>query len=290
MKGIVVDLSGKPIQGAEVVLGFEENQGKSNSFYWGSFKELVDGYMGLSFVQRMVTNDDGKFEFAMVDQQPIVAVIAPGFARNVRFPNPNETQALHQSELQLELQPESAILGVVKMNGNLVPNANLNLSRPDNWNLDFGQIKADEQGKFTIQNLEHGTYYLSVYQSSGSMSTSRLTKKIVLESGKALTNLVLDNPGGKGSLRGKADPFSMIHLTPTKLNGEIEIDYTNIGSVASPEGDYEIRGLHPGTYTCQIQPSTTSGGFISRGSSHEIVVHGDTVLDTTTNALFPVKP
>jgi hypothetical protein len=287
LKGSVVDSSGKPIQGANVVLGFEDNQSKSNRFYWGSFNELVDGHMGLNFVQRVVTKDDGRFEFAVVDQQPIVAVIAPGFARQVRFFDPTEGQTLHQSELKLELQPESAISGIVKLNGIPIPNADLQLSNSDNWNLDFGQIKADEEGRFSIQNLSSGTYHLSVYQSSGNLSTSRLTKKIALKPGEALINLVLDNPGGNSSLRGKADPFSMILLTPTKLEGEIEIDYTTIGSVASPEGDFELRGLHPGTYTCQTTPASSSRGFISRGASRVVVVQGDTVLKPIENAAIP---
>ncbi len=291
LKGIVVDSSRKPIQGAEIVFGFDENKGSSRSFYWGSFKELVDGFMGLNFVQRAVTKDDGRFEFAVVDQQPVVAVIAPGFARQLRFIDPSEVSNLQQSDLQLELQPESVISGVVKMNGKPVSNADLRLSTSDNWNLDFGQIKADEKGCFAIQNLSPGTYLLSVYQNSGHMSTSRLTKKIVLEArvygtSERPTNLVLDNPGGSSSLRGKATPFSMLLLTPAKLEGQIEIEYTNIGSVVSPEGDFEIRGLHPGTYTCHVTPATTSPGFISRGASREVVVQGDTVLDVTESAVF----
>lgn len=115
------------------------------------------------------------------------------------------------------------------------------------------------------------------------VTTSRLTKKIVLEPSEALTNLVLDNPGGNSSLLGMADPFSMIILTPTKLSGEIEIEYTTIGSVASPEGEFEIRGLHPGTYTCQITQASSSQGSISRGASREVVVHGETVLKPTEN-------
>lgn len=280
LKGIVVDPNGKPIAGAEVVLGFMENKNQSSSFYWGEFNRLVDGYMGLNFVQRVTTKDDGRFEFAMVDQQPVLAVIAPGFARQVRFLEPSDLP-LDQKDLKLELQSESSISGVVILNGKPLPNADLRLALQSNWNLDFGPFKADELGRFTIPNLASGLYSLSVYQTSGNVMTSRLTEIVKLETGEGLTNVSLGNPNGKSCLRGKAAPFSMILLTPTKLDGDMAIQVTNIGTVASPEGDFEIAGLHAGTYTCRITPVSSLSGYISYGSNQEVVVSGDTVFKAT---------
>ena len=283
LKGVVVDSSGKPIRDAEVVLGFNDQPNKSSSFDWDSFKAVVDGYMGLNFVQRLVTNDDGRFEFGIVDQQPIIAVIAPGFARHARFFDRTDVETLHQSELRLELEPERSISGLVKFDGVPVPNASLRLSSLD-WSKDFGSSKADAEGRFSIQNLSPGTYHLSVYQTSGNMATSRLTKKVVLKPSEILSHLVLDNPGGNGSLRGKIAPFAMILLTPTKLEGDVALEYTNIGTVASPEGDFEIRGLHLGSYTYQILPATSSRGMRSQRTSREVVVQGDTVLEAAEKA------
>lgn len=142
LKGIVIDSNGKPIQGAEVVLGFEKHQGNSNRFYWGSFNDLVDGYMGLNFVQRVLTKVNGRFEFAVVDQQAIVAVFVPGFARQVRFLNPTEAQTLNQSQLKPQLQHESAISGVVEKNGN--PTHRWSLLPSDHLEQQWKRKKIDD--------------------------------------------------------------------------------------------------------------------------------------------------
>ena len=281
LKGVVVDSNGKPISGAAVVFGSDGEKRQANGFYWSAFKSMVDGYMRFTFVQRLATKDDGRFEFGPVKQHPVIAVMAPGFARQVRFFDTSEAENLLQSELRIELEPESVLAGTVKMNGVPVANASLRLSNIDNWDLDFGEFKADAEGRFSIRELPAGNYHLSVYQTLG-VSASRLTKKIVLHKNQQITDLVLDNPGGNSSLSGKADPFAYVYLTPKVLDGLAEIEYTTIGTFASPEGEFEIRGLHPGTYLCVFARSPASyGGFLTPPT--EIIVNGNTVLKASAN-------
>lgn len=246
--------------------------------------------MGLNFVQRLITKDDGRFEFGIIDQQPVFAVMAPGFARQIRFFDAAEIATLHQSELKIELIPESSISGLVKLNGAPVPNAELRLADTSNWELDFEQIKADANGHFTIHQLSAGTYHLSVYQSSGQVSTSRLTKKIVLQANEAMKNVELDSPGGSSLLRGKVNPFAMVVLTPTKLDGDIAIDYSTIGGVASPEGNFVICGLHPGKYNVQIISASSMRGYHAWGTHANVVVNGETDLAIDESVAFPFRP
>jgi hypothetical protein len=99
-----------------------------------------------------------------------------------------------------------------------------------------------------------------------------------------ISNLVLDNAGGNSSLRGKTTPFAFVQLTPKVLDGQADIEYTTIGTFASPEGEFEIRGLHPGTYICVVGWSSASyGGVLAAPINREIVVNGDTVLEQTQN-------
>lgn len=283
LKGVVVDPHGKPITGAAVVLGFDDQKRQTNRFYWDAFKTMVDGYMGFNFVQRQTTNDDGRFEFGMVDQHAVIAVRAPGFARHLRFFDASEVETLNQSELRIELELESVLAGTVKMNGAPVANASLRLTNIDNWDLDFGMIEADAEGRFSIGELPSGNYLLSVYQTLG-VSVSRLTKKIVLGKNQQVTNLVLDNPGGNSSLSGTTNPFAIVQLTPKVLEGQSEIEYTNIGTFSSPEGEFAILGLHPGTYTCVVGwSSAINGNILAAPINREIVVNGDTVLKLTEN-------
>jgi hypothetical protein len=283
IKGIVVDSSGKPVAGAEIVFGFSEQKNQSRGFYWGSFQSIVDGYMGLNFVQRLTTKDDGRFELGVVDQHPVIAIMATGFARQFRSFDASGVESLHQSELQIMLEPECVLEGFVKMNGVPATNASLRLSNIDNWDLDFGAIEANAEGRFSIRQLPAGNYHLSVYQDSGYASTARLTKKIVLHNNEQMRDVVLDSPGGSSSLRGEADPFAFVILTPKKLEGEVEIEYTSIGTVASPEGEFEIRGLHPGTYSFSARRPTSGYRGFSTPIDREVVVNGGSVLKASKN-------
>jgi hypothetical protein len=243
----------------------------------------VDGYMGLNFVQRATTKDDGRFEFGLVDRPAVVAVMAKGFARRVRLFDATEVQTIHESELKIALEPESALAGSVKMNDVSMSNISLRLSNAANWDLDFGVIEVDAAGHFSIGELPSGNYQLSVYQALGSMTAARLSRKITLRKNEQITDWVLDNPGGSSSLRGSTEPFSHVFLTPKELDGQVGIEYSSMGTIASPEGEFEIRGLHPGTYNCGVNPSASYRRFSPQSSYREIVVNGDTVLKAREN-------
>ncbi len=284
LKGMVVDSNGKPIAGAEVVLGFDEPGRQSKGFYWDAFKTIVDGYMGLNYVQRQTTDDDGRFEFGLVDQHAVVAVMKPGFTRQVRFYGASDLEALSQSDLRMALEPESVLAGFVKMNGIPIAKANLQLSNTQNWELNFGAIETDKEGRFAVHELPSGTYRLCWYEHIGPMSAARLCRNIVLQENEHKSDLVLDNPGGNSSLRGKADPFAFVSLVPTTLDGELEIEYSHMGTFSDPEGEFEIRGLHPGSYRCSIGRTVSSlQGFSVPANSQEILVRGESVLNPSKN-------
>lgn len=277
LRGRVVDAAGKPIRGAEVVVGVQDSKHNANRFYWGAFKKLVDGYMGLKTVQRATTGDDGHFVFSQGEQQGILAVMAPGYAR--RFvPVAERGELMRGDRLQIVLGPEAGVTGEVRLGGEPEPGASLRLSRVGMWELDFGELGADENGRFKIGELAPDNYVLSVYQQSGNMSSVRLSMEITLNPGRML-DVVLDDPGGDCSLTGSASPFSLITLTPKALNQEGTTYCRQIGTTATAEGHYRLSGLHPGKYEIFARNPSVRTGFHHQSNKSEIDVRGATVHD-----------
>lgn len=276
--GDIVDAQGRPIAGAEVVVGIQKSKHSANRFHWGAFDKIVDGHMGLEAVQRMTTRADGQFVFSQGEHPAQVAVIAPGYVR--RFVNVSQREKMMKDgRLRIELEKESVLRGTVLLKGKPETNAKLWLAQMSQPELDFGELRANENGEFEIRNLLPGEYQLSVYQYSGSKGTVRLSRRFDLEPAKT-TTMKMDNPGGKCTLSGRAQPFGLITLSVVKLK-DGEAEYSNIGTTVSADGYYRIEGLHEGQYTIEAKNPSALNTFGSSPSRRKVDVDGFTMLDLT---------
>ena len=283
IEGIVVNQDGDPIEGAKVVAGVRRKQ--DNNFYWGAFDELVDGHHNLTFVQRLTTGANGKFSFAVGDDRPLIALIAPGYARKL-LTRDEVFKATKAGQLRIKLDPECAIRGKILLNDKPEPEAHYRVTKAESWSLDFGwDLKADQEGCFELSSLEAGTYKVSVYTNTRSVSTSRLSYDVQLVPGET-QDLVLDSPGGSSCLKGKTSPFSIVTATVKNLDGGENSAYTTVGAIASPEGEYEIQNLHPGTYTVSVHSVGRHYGNISAPSSKQVKVTGETVFDAESQVFY----
>lgn len=278
-QGMIVDSNDNPISGVEIVAG-AARESSEDRFYRGDFDKYVDGNMGWEFVQRVTTAEDGKFLLCLGDLPYSLAVKAHGksqeFFRPTDLPKPDS-----EGLVKISLVDECCLRVMVKKNGKPEPNAGLYLSRKDSWDLDFGEIKANEEGRCEIGGLQPGTYLVSVYHRSGRTRTSRLSRWVTLAASETI-DVEMEKPDGQFSLSGKADPFVMISL---RAKGEQL--YSNVGAVTDVDGNYRIDGLTAGTYELSTHRSLGVTGYFHRDRGMEIKISGDTIHDVKD--VFPFR-
>lgn len=282
LTAVVVDEANHPIEGAEVVAGVVPERHAANRFYWGDFEKYVDGYMGWEKVQRTTTDSEGRFHVCEDDSKNALAIMAPGYAR--RFVNVADRSETGDNGLvTIRVQKESRLEGIVKKDGEPESDARLRLSREDFWQLDFGELKAERNGRFKIGQLQPGDYSFSVYQYSGNTGTTRLSRTIHLLPGQTL-RIDMERPDGQFTLKGKAPPFALIGLRAKK-----EQPYMHVGTTADVNGEYEIGGLRKGRYEFSVHRPSALSGLVGRGRSEEIDIHADSQHDAKTPFLFPPR-
>ena len=279
----IVDPSGAPISDATVVSG--TSRSKTARMYWGSFDEYVDGHQGWKFVQRNTSGKNGIVNLCMRGHPVVLAIMAPGFAR--RFVTAAEQQhMMKDGVLEIPLQHEGTLHGRVVLNGQPESNASIRISRTESWKTDFGEMRADEKGRFQIGSLSQGQYSISVYQHSGSVGTVRLSRRVEVRSGET-TEIELDNPDGPCKLSGKAAPFSLINVSP--IDATDDIVYRHVGTVADADGYYKITGLSPGNHRVVAQQSSAFSSFSLGRTSGEVKVSGQFTMHNIGNNPFQLQ-
>lgn len=276
IKGIVIDKSGVPIENAEVVAGVEDSPHRQDTFFWGSFDRLVDGYMGLDNVQRMRTSDDGRFEFSRPDSIPLIAVKAPGYARKLVSVKMHDALLDEDGILQIQLGAGARLKGTVKLNGVSDPTMRVQLYRTSNWNLDFGSQTVDESCNFEFSELEPDTYKITVYadRSGGPL----LTRNVDLKAGETF-ECSLDSPGGPFTLSGKVAPFAYVFASQKKPVGKEGSEFQGAGTFAGPEGEFTIPSLWGGDYEVSANVYSALSGYHQPQSVKKVSIFKDHILD-----------
>ena len=278
--GRLVDSNGDPVKGAKGVAGVARKNA-TDRFRWSNFEEYVDGHGSWQFVQRFTTDEDGRFSVCVGDEANSLAVMAPGFAR--RFIQPvNTPKPDADGVVTFPLEEGNSLRVRVIKEGRPQPNASLWLNQRGNWRMDFGSTRTDKMGEYEFVGLSEGVCSVSVYESTGSCGTSRLSRSVTLSAG--ITEITMDKPDGEFSLTGEAPPFMMITLRP---KDEQLLPYTHVGTVADVNGRYRIEGLNNGAYELSTLQSPGVSGYMRSGrSSANVEISGDTVHDITRQS-FP---
>ena len=86
LRGSLVDDSGTPIEGAEVLCGIMDANARGVGFARPTFYKYADGNRELKFVQRTTTGPDGAFVFSQGQTKPGLVIKAAGFAWKLIFP------------------------------------------------------------------------------------------------------------------------------------------------------------------------------------------------------------
>ncbi|TWT78170.1 Dioxygenase [Posidoniimonas polymericola] len=274
-KGMVVDPDGRPIEGAEIVFGVYRGAPSSPYFEWATFEKYADGYMSLDHVQRMTTAADGRFTFSEGSTAGCLAVRAEGFGR-VYYEAEQRPVLDDAGEAKVALaRANASIRGVVRCNGQPVPNSEVSLWRHGNHGYS-SRVETDEQGEFVLPHLDSSKYTLTIEVERDASSHIEYKRVLSLESGEA-RELDVDLKEGPLTLYGKAPRFCRVSLKQ-QLDEDYEITYHTIGS---PDGRYLITGLNVDFYDLEVRTpgSTLHGTMGSEWEPQEIVVAKDQEWD-----------
>jgi hypothetical protein len=162
-------------------------------------------------------------------------------------------------QLVVKLKRESAIEGVVRIDGKLVPDVSVSVSGGDAIGMSnmYESVRTDANGKFRYGRLGPGNYHVR------SGPYAHVAK---LEKGQTLT-VNLGEDLGPIRIYGDAKPDESISLSPL-----FRWEYAQLTTKADAKGKYEIAGLQAGRY--HVYLSSSSNGYFSH-SDTEIVVKAD---------------
>jgi hypothetical protein len=255
LRGKLIDAdTGKPIAKAPLVYGIADHM---SYIEWSSLPKYADGYHSLDFVQRDVSSPGGEFWFAepQSGSRGLIIVFIDGYQRLMLYPRDRNIDQT-SGRLIIKLKPESAIEGVLRVNGKLVRNKSVSVSGSDPvgmYNM-WESVRTDANGKYHYGRLAPGNYRVH------GGPYSRMAK---LEKGQTVT-INLGEDLGPLRIYGDAQPEVSISLSP-----QFRWDYTHFETNSDDKGKYEIAGLNPGRYSVRI-----SSGYHSHEET-EIVVKTD---------------
>jgi len=258
LRGKLIDAdTGKPIAAAPIVYGIADHM---SYIEWSSLPKYADGYHSLEFVQHDVSTATGEFWFAEPGSgsRGLIIVFVDGYQRLMLYPRDRRLDEA-TGQLIVKLKRESAINGVVRINGKLAPNTSVSVSGGDAIGMTnmYESVRTDANGKFRYGRLTPGNYHVS---------SGPYTHVAKLEKGQTLT-VNLGEDLGPIRIHGKAEPNATISLSP-----HFRWDYTHFQTNTDANGKYEIAGLKAGTYGVYL-------GSIANGYSWqrttEIVVKAD---------------
>jgi len=152
----------EPVVGAPVLFGV---LGDARYFEWGDWDRYIDGYHGLSWIQRATTDQDGRFWFCEDPMEPgTLFILTKGYGRAVVLPK--DRPAMDPGGVvQIALHPEATIEGTVVENSRLESDANIRLYReqagqhPEDF---FEDTTTDDNGRFKFCALGPGIYHISL--------------------------------------------------------------------------------------------------------------------------------
>ncbi|MEM7477817.1 MAG: carboxypeptidase-like regulatory domain-containing protein [Planctomycetota bacterium] len=274
IRGVVVDEEGNPIPDAKIAFGMLPKGPSGNRFYWTNFEQLQDGNSRMRFVQRSTTGEDGAFQFCDPGATFQLAVLAPGFARCVIPPAETETLS-EKGELKVVLKKGANLRGKVQLNGKVDSSYRIRVDATESWDSDLGDHALDAEGRFQISSLTPGNYSIAVYanRSGGPIYVQHLK----LVSGTS-AEVVIDNPGGSLTLRGKAMPFAYVYAESKEPTEEKRFNFRGSGCYANAEGEYTIKGLWPGKYWVSTQQYSAISGYRGGGTRKELQLSSDDVI------------
>ncbi|MCC6486637.1 MAG: carboxypeptidase regulatory-like domain-containing protein [Candidatus Hydrogenedentes bacterium] len=163
LKGILVNgVTGEPIPNGALIYGV---MGETRRVEWGDWDRYIDGYHGLTSVQRATSGTDGVFQFSEDPDHPgALFARAPGYARAI-LPPVQRVAVDSAATVRFALFPEASILGTVLRDGVPQPGAIVHLSKTgadDDFEHTFEFVTADANGKFAYMQLASGDYSLAV--------------------------------------------------------------------------------------------------------------------------------
>jgi hypothetical protein len=258
LRGKLIDAeTGKPIAAAPIVYGIADHM---SYIEWSSLPKYADGYHSLEFVQHEVSTATGEFWFAEPESgsRGLIIVFVDGYQRLMLYPRDRRFDE-GSGQLIIKLKRESAIEGVVRINGKLAPNTSVSVSGSDAIGMSnmYESVRTDANGKFRYGRLGPGNYRVH------GGPYSRVAK---LEKGQTFT-VNLGEDLGPIRVYGDAEPDVSISLSPL-----FRWDYTHFETKADEKGKYEIAGLKVGRYSVYL--SSNSHGYFSHRET-EMVVKAD---------------
>ena len=140
----------------------------------------------------------------------------------------------------------------------------------------FDSVNVDARGKFRLDGFAPGHYRLRVSLTSDKGTSYRCSQTIELLGGRTL-DPNLNHRSGPLTVTGKATAFSYIKaMTESDAKDDNAYYLPSVGTVATPDGTFELTGLFPGTYTI-----TSSRGSWRGPVTKTMAVTESTELDLT---------
>jgi protocatechuate 3,4-dioxygenase beta subunit len=249
LRGKLVDAeTGEPITGAAVLYGVA---GEARSFQWSDFKKHVDGYHSLKYVQHGTTNEAGEFWFAEVSDATLgtIFVLKDGYQRFVLRPDvrPIDPQT---GELVVPVPRESMFTGVVVQNGKPIASAGVSVQlrdRQETMEQWREHTKTDAKGRYRFGGLQAGEY---------TVFAGPYARRATIDEAETV-ELNFGDDLGEIRIEGKAPPGASISIRP-----EFDWDYKSLETKADESGQYECRGLMPGSYTALVHVPGGSAGYL----------------------------
>ncbi|MCE5230196.1 sigma-70 family RNA polymerase sigma factor [bacterium] len=252
MRGILIDeKTNTPIAGALVAYGSPKNS-------WFSWRVFTDrGYdSNMNILGRVVTGIDGRFEINVDDEHQMLYILPRAHKRMI-LSEADRAKYKHDKEYVITIPAGAVITGKAFLDGKIQPQTQvyLNQQRTDanGQSVDFGDIKTDDQGVFTMGGLDAGEYTMSGPQRRyGNMGIYAYNRKVTLKDGETKEVNLGDNLGNclmAGAVLNSGQPVPMAHIS---LSPTFDWYYTSISVCSDENGVYTMDGLVPGKYNANV--------------------------------------